>query len=228
MVIEVEQKFIFKAGLQLALQTSGARLVKTLRLRDVYYDYCEGEPARRFRLSRTDEWLRERNGTWEFKRALPKAGQGADVVTQYKELTREEDILLALNLNAPPDGPKRSFEALLQEAGLSPLVVIDCERSSYELDHMTVDLDVTTDGYRLCEIEAVVQTEQEIPVAKRRIAEVATRLGIHSAEFVPGKVLASLVKNRPELLSLLVADGRVPSSALSRLRDWAGKQNEGP
>lgn len=193
-MIEVEKKFILKTGDEEKL-TNGATFLQEIEMRDVYYDTAENT------LSRADTWLRERNGSWELKVPLNTGPSGERIADQYRELTDEKEIaaFLHLDLTAPLSGS-------LAEQGYGIIAPITTRRRKYQRDGFTIDIDVMDFRYEIAEVEAMVETEDQMPSAVQRILDFAGSIGLATAP-VRGKVLEYIHRKRPEHYRQLLDSG---------------------
>ena len=120
--------------------------------RDAYYDYPD------YRLFKNNVWLRNRNGNFELK---IKKGTfaGEEIETQ----TGIEKHFHTGNLN---EFVKNNLVVIMQW---------DTKRKKYKKEDFNLDVDETSFGYKVLEIELMVENEEEIKEAENKILTLATR-----------------------------------------------------
>lgn len=197
-MIEVEKKLQLTAEEEARL-LSGATFVSEKTFTDIYYDTAD------YKLTKEDQWLRERDGKWELKvsrdRSLDRLGD------QYEEVTNDTEIVSRLNL----DTQGKLNSAFLAEHGFLPFVELTTTRRKYKRGTYTIDCDEVryagTDlVYRLAEIEA-----QATDDAHRE--EVLTALlAFLKEQNIPvrhtrGKITVYMFAHRPAHAEALVAAG---------------------
>lgn len=207
-MIEIERKFLPPAsGLDDLL--SDFTLQKTKTNSDRYFDTPD------FRLTAREWWLRERNGKFELKIAKEQKHSGfpTDV---FDELETDGEIYAALGIQETPKG---LFEDL-KNSGFIPFAHLETQRSTYQQGDMFIDIDHVTSlpvesmpdssfEYDLVEIEIMVQNEDEIEAAQKRIYDFAESRGLSSG-YTPGKLLAYIKQCRPEQYEVLRTNGIAP------------------
>ncbi|XP_030065484.1 thiamine-triphosphatase [Microcaecilia unicolor] len=195
-VLEVERKFTYKSDVEDVLQALGATLQGQLLFRDTYYDTMD------LRLTLCDHWLRNRQGSWEFK--LPfsphESGRSSNPVTQYQELTQKKEIIAAVGELLGCTPLSEGMEALVAELGLQAFASYVTDRRSYVVprEGLHVDLDEADFGFAVGEVEKVVATAEEVPEALERINHFCVQLGVTGVKKVPGKMTTYLRQYRPE------------------------------
>ena len=193
-MIEVEKKFLFSSEEKERL-LNGAIFISQKIFTDVYFDNND------YSLTKNDNWLRSRNGKFEYKVSL---AQGATrLAEQYDEIEDEEKIKSLLNL--PPD--QTMFDSLPAN-GYFPFCTCKTIRNKYNKTGFTIDVDEVSYSdkdyiYNICEIELLVNQRLEMKTAVEKIIEFAqeNKLAIKN---VPGKVLIYLKKFKPDHYQLLV------------------------
>lgn len=183
-MIEVEKKFYLHAGDEQRL-LEGAEKVSVKSMTDTYFDLPD------YTLTKKDWWLRCRNDRWELKVAL--AGRSAAGGTnQYDELEDEQIIREAINL-----GSGQELSADLERAGYRPFATIITTRRKYRKQGFTIDLDSMDFGYEICEIEKMVDVQDEADQAVKQILTFAKEMGLEEGK-TRGKVLEYLFRYAPE------------------------------
>jgi len=189
-MIEVEKKFPLNEGDEEKL-IAGAEFMNERVFTDVYYDDA------RYSLTKKDTWLRRRGERYELK--VPLNDTLAERVTdQYEELETEAEIASFLGLNA-----ETSFEATLRDAGYEPFCEITTTRKKYRREPFIVDIDSVDFGYRIAEIELMVNSKEEIRTAADKILAFGKGLGL-SEGLVRGKVAEFLRREKPLHFQALV------------------------
>ncbi len=168
--IEVERKFVVPADFASVLPQHGFNLVKEFEetLADDYFD--NGEYA----LIQADHWLRRRNGDWELK--YPIVGCYQESTTRYHETSDADDILA--KLAAVSEGLDKQW----QQDQLTCYAHLETRRWYYRKDAITIVVDVTQWGFRVGEIEIMVEAKDQVPEAAKRIEEIAIDLSKHWIE----------------------------------------------
>ena len=195
-MIEVEKKFRLIPGDKERL-IQGAKPVKKVSLTETYYDTFD------FLLTGKDCWLRTREGKWELKIPLSNEGKGTRTSDRYEEVTSEDQIKKELGLRG------KSLADSLRKAGFKPFATIVTQREKYEKDGFILDFDQTDFGYSIFEVELLVEREDEMDDAERRILEFALRHGIATTNSPHGKIIEYIFRRRPVHYALLVKNGVV-------------------
>lgn len=196
MPLEVEKKFAIKPK-SLAELVKDAEFLGEKTFSDTYLDTTD------FSLTTKDIWLRTRDGKFELK--LPQnQGLGTEqrAIDQYQELTDEEEIRQALNIEN-----QETLEEDLKKAGITPFCTIVTTRKKYRKNGFTIDIDEMDYGYNIGEIEMMVEDNSEAEDAVRQILSFARqyRLGFH----VKGKVIEWIKRNNPTHFQALVKSGTI-------------------
>ncbi len=163
-MIEVEKKFNLNNE-EIARLVKNAEFVKEIIIHDTYFDTDD------YKLTLKDMWLRNRDGHYELK--VPPVGTKDYLFSKYQELTTNKEIIAALNF--PSD---REIADSLSLTGLKPFATFVSTRRKYKLDDFNIDIDSIDYGYNLAEIELMVEKEEDVPLAKDRIANLAKDLGL--------------------------------------------------
>ena len=222
-LIDTDLKKLEQRILDLGFSSKG----DAYRMVDWYFD------TPRYDLVRQDCWLRFRRndskqGQWELKRGQTNT----DRTTVYQEIEGIPGFMTALSL-LPTDASNKpapaipndlaSFDddvpALPQaDSGLIPFARIVTDRTSYTrvdngTGNLSIDLDTTDFGHAVGEVEAVVESEDELPLARARIQETLEQLlGSKNNEALTnkpaqGKLEVYIETRRPELYRILVDAG---------------------
>jgi len=190
-MIEVEKKFILTAEQEKNL-LEGAEFLGEKSFTDSYYDTAD------YSLGIKDLWLRMRDGKFELKVPLNAAIEDR-VTDQYRELETEREIADFLHL--PND---KSLKDVLEENGYKPFSTMTTTRRKYKKDGYSIDLDSVDFGYRVAEIESMVETEADIEEATRNIVAYAEKLGLENSKFTRGKLAIYLKQYRPPHFQALI------------------------
>jgi predicted adenylyl cyclase CyaB len=195
-MIEVEKKFILSDD-DIGRLTNGAEFLGEKKMKDVYYD------TKDFLLTCADKWLRLRGARWELKLPLRTDGGWHD---QYRELETEEEISNELGLDT-----KKQLEEELARAGYEPFASIITTRKKYKKGDFTIDLDEVDFGYKIGEIELMVNDESDMPGAIEKITNFAKKAGLTMAP-VRGKLIEYLRRNSPKHYQALIDAGVIKLS----------------
>jgi|SRR3989344_5488169 len=193
-MIEVEKKFLLSKD-DLARLIKSARFIRRQTFHDVYYDTVD------YALTTKDTWLRSRNNIFELKVPLIREQYTKRVTDQYRELETED--LIRSELKIPR---KKILIEDLREAGYSPFAEITTNRAKYTKEGFIIDIDDIDFGYEIAEIELMVDTQEEIDYATRRIVDFAREHKLKTAP-VRGKVVEYLVRKKPDHYKALVKAG---------------------
>jgi adenylate cyclase class IV len=171
---------------------------------DIYFDTAD------FELTKTDLWLRRRDGRFELKipiEGLPDSGY----VDEYQEL--ESDAEIRVELELPGEG---AILDLIRERGYHPFCICTTTRQVYKKDGFTIVVDEvvyagTPLSFTTCEIELLVERQQDVTVAADRVNAFAESCGL-SADPSHGKVIEYLHHERPDHYRALAEAGRLTRS----------------
>jgi len=162
---------------------------------DTYYD----SPS--FELTTNELWLRERNGRFELKVPKHELGGKGTKVEHFLELENVDEIRDELGLDQ-----SMPFATALKLASLEPFATIVTTRRKYEKNGFHIDLDEADFGYRIAEIELMVENGANLIEAEKRLLTFAEQNGM-KIEPIMGKVLMFIKKNRPEHFKALQVAG---------------------
>lgn len=195
-MIEIEKNFDLSPGDKQKL-LNGAVLVRVKSFTDTYYD------DNLYSLTSNDYWLRKRDDRFELKVPLNKAGTDRSITDQYRELENDEEIAKELKLEI-----RTNLEKAIADANYKPFCTITTRRESYNKNEFHLDFDEIPEmDYATLEIELMIEKEEGIQNAERRILEFANQHGISTPG--QGKVIEYLMKNNPAHLNVLREKGVV-------------------
>lgn len=185
-MIEVEKKFVLNDKNEKHI-TENAKLISEKKVIDTYYDTED------YDLAKKDWWLRNRNGQFELKIGFKgKSPQGTERIDHYKELETEDEIKNALHLKQ-----ETPLEEGARIAGYLPYTTLTTIRRKYKEDDFTIDLDEIDYGYKIGEIELLVENEADIPHASEKIENFAKAHGLETTP-IRGKIVEWIRRNAPE------------------------------
>lgn len=150
-MIEVEKKFQ-PTGEQLEALLAGAEFLEEVVNHDAYYDYPD------YRLFKNNTWLRDRNGNFELK---IKKGTFAG-----EEIETKIGIEKYLHIENLGEFVKNDLMVIMQW---------ETRRKKYKKEDFNLDIDETSFGYKVLEIELMVRNEEEIKGAEDKILALAAR-----------------------------------------------------
>ncbi len=183
-MIEVEKKFTPDDN-ELKLLLDGAESLGDKFVHDVYYDYPD------YTLLKKDIRLRNRNGSFELK-----IGKSAGVSV---ELENEKEIASYFNFAINKD-----FEEFIKKS-LVPIMEYSNNRKKFKKEGFNIDVDDMSFGYKMCEIELIVDNEEEVKDAEDKIIEFVKRFGFENKKaLTKRKAYFKMVK--PEVYKELYGD----------------------
>ncbi|MCM2338863.1 MAG: CYTH domain-containing protein [Burkholderiales bacterium] len=171
--IEVELKFQ-PTEEQLNKMIEGLEVVSNVNIRDIYYDFddfrlLKDEVRLRYRLSKKEGY--EATGVLELK---IKIDSKADIEINDKNEIKDylsdvsDDIKNYFNTG-------KSIEELMKDKKLVSYIDFKTERKEYIKEGFKIDVDKLSFGYDLCEIEVMVEDENQIKQMKDNIKEFAKK-----------------------------------------------------
>lgn len=174
--MEVERKFWYDFDIGKRLIDLGAKRTNNNRLIDEYYDNLDS-----YFLLFNDYLLRCRQkggqkSVWELK--YPSGGEKNSTLENYMELTDSSEIIrsiCALSKKTPKN--LETIDSLNDAFSLKPFVTINSTRRSYLIDGLKVDLDETDFGYKLGEIEVILDQPIDLKQSLGKISSLTSRLG---------------------------------------------------
>ena len=193
-MIEVEKNFDISPSDKERLIKESQFLGKKV-FTDIYYDTTD------YRLTRKDRWLRQRNNKWELKIPFAQKDANERITDQYYELENEKEIAKALEINFT-----ESFSEAVKRSGFFPLATITTTRETYQKEDFRIDFDEMDFGFSALEVELLVVSESEVPLAEKRILEFAKNHGLKDNK-VRAKVIEYLFRNNLDHYNMLVATG---------------------
>ncbi len=173
-MIEVERKFQ-PTEEQLEKLLEGAEFLGEKIIHDIYYDYPD------FRFFTNQTRFRRRNNSFELK---IKKTVGAHI-----EIEEEEEIKKYLKAEDLEEFVKKNL-----------ILVTDYtnKRKEYKKGEFKIDFDEMDFGYRLCEIELMVEKEEEIENAQNKIINFAKEYNLELKK-LPAKRMEYLRLFKPEI-----------------------------
>ncbi|KAJ8607176.1 hypothetical protein CTAYLR_007328 [Chrysophaeum taylorii] len=202
-VIEVEAKFQAQ-DVREAILANGGRVLGEVSFEDTYYDTKECA------LTTQDRWLRRRDDAWELKVPVAETKRSGGERTVFREIEGAEPVAAELRRLYPNlfSIDARCSEAALEAAGCAAFAQFRTTRGKFEIRGCRLDLDHASFGHSVLEIEAVVQTPEEVPAAERKIREVADLVGAKPLQHNSGGKLETYIRRHvPHVLEALVAAG---------------------
>ena len=193
-MIEIEKNFDISVENKERLIKESQFLGKKV-FTDIYYDTTD------YRLTRKDRWLRQRNNKWELKIPFAQKYANERITDQYYELENEKEIAKALEINFT-----ESFSEAVKRSGFFPLATITTTRETYQKEDFRIDFDEMDFGFSALEVELLVVSESEVPLAEKRILEFAKNHGLKDNK-VRAKVIEYLFRNNLDHYNMLVATG---------------------
>ena len=188
-MIEVELKFLLTNEEERRLLDNAVYL-ETQDFVDVYYDNQE------YNLSTQDIWLRTRNDKFVLK--LPIQTTNTSLAEQNNtpklEIEELDNILMHLNIT-----PAISISDDLKAHGILPRYEFRNIRKKYKKDDFVIDIDKAIFDdfiYETCEIELVVDSEEDISDATQRIENFAMEHGIKIGN-VEGRLIEYIRRKNP-------------------------------
>jgi predicted adenylyl cyclase CyaB len=186
-MIEIEKKFQPTKGALHAL-LSEAEFLDEKRNMDIYYDYPD------FRLFKNGFRLRERNGNLELK--IKKDDFPDSGTTNSEEIDTEGEILERLGMS------KDSKLREILEKDMKAYASWETKRRKYKNGRFIIDVDETSFGYNVCEIEVMVEDPLEARQAEEEIVKLAGKFAFSLAK-LPSKMKEYLRVVKPALYSEL-------------------------
>lgn len=153
-MIEVEQQ-CQPTEEQLKELLENAQFIEEYVDHDIYYDYID------YRLFKKDARLRSRNGSYELK-----IGKSSGV---SEELETKEDIEKYF-------GGTDLTEFI--RSNLIPIIDYKAKRRKYKKEDFIITVDEMSFGYKVCEIELMVEKEEQIKDAEKKIEDLAKKFNI--------------------------------------------------
>lgn len=181
-MIEVEKKFLISSE-QEARLILGTDFIGEKTFTDEYFDYLD------YRLTTKDTWLRKRGENFELKAPL---NIGKDrMADQYREIEDEAGIVEYLNFDNT-----KTLQGNMESEGIVSFCKIVTTRRKYKKEGFVIDIDSMDFGYNICEIEKMVDNEDQIKDAIESILVFSAKFNLNVSR-VRGKVLEYLRINNP-------------------------------
>ena len=190
-MIEVEKKFLLESPDDERRLLEGATFLGEKKYRDTYYDDAT------YTLTTSNRWLRDRDGVWEMKIPLPNTTRDEDWVNQYDERAGEEAMRDTLNILK-----NNNLKSDLAARGIKPFCSFVTHRTSYKRDPFIIDIDMMDYGFRVAEVEYMVETKGDVDAAAKKIIQFAKERAL-SPTPVRGKCIEWLRRNNPAHLEAL-------------------------
>lgn len=190
-MIEIEKKFILTEDQKNNL-INEAEFLGEKKFTDIYYDNAD------FTLTKSDIWLRERDGKFELKIPMNESIKNR-VSDQYRELDNERDILQYFR-----SGINKSLIDFLNQSRYESFCSITTTREKYKKNNFGIDLDSMDFGYRIAEIEYMTDDESKIQESTESIIAFAKKHHINTDTVVRGKVIEYIRLNNPRHFQILI------------------------
>lgn len=178
-MIEVERKFQPKEE-QLKALLKSAEFVGDKVNHDVYYDYPD------YRFMKEGVRLRSRNNNFELK-----LGQSRGVNAEIENKKEIEKYFKTDDLEE------------FIEQNFVPIIDYTVKRTEYRKGEFVIDVDETNFGFNVCEIELMVENEDEVKEAKEKIKNFTKEYDWEMAKILP-KGLEYLKIFNPEIYRELI------------------------
>lgn len=227
--IEVEAKLALpedRRALEERILAAGGELKCTVIMTDIYWD-LDGEA-----FSLSNVWLRQRSGVWELKvPAVEGERPNTQTIACYREINDVRDIAAWL-VNTFPAQLGRlhhlPLAKMLAAAGAHPIASYTTRRSKFVIrttdddkekgsdegrksqsHKLYIDIDETSFGFGLVEVEELVAGHGDIPAAKARIQHCAHELlGLAEIDdLIRGKLERYILLHNPAHHQRLVRQG---------------------
>ena len=178
-MIEVERKFQ-PTEEQLKALLKDALFVGDKVNHDIYYDYPD------YRLMKSGVILRNRNNYFELK--LNKSKNVAVEIENKEEIEKYFDI--------------DNLEEYIKE---NLIIIIEYvnNRTEYRLGEFVIDIDNLDFGYNMCEIELMIEKEDDVKNTQEKIFNLAKKYNWEKKKIIP-KRMEYLRKFKPEIYKELI------------------------
>ncbi len=172
---EVEEKYQ-PSEEQLKLLLEGSDFIGKKVNHDIYYDYPD------FRLLKKSIKLRKRNNSFELKVKNKWRARG--------EVVDKKEIEAYLNIN-------EDLESFVNNK-LEIIGEFETFRDEYEKDGFIIDVDKTNFDYKMCEIEVMVENEEQSEETRLKIKEFARKYNFEEKK-IKSKLAEYLRLFKPEI-----------------------------
>lgn len=109
------------------------------------------------------------------------------------------------------------MDELMDRFNLAPFAEVRSLRTTYTLGGYKIDVDETDFGYRIGEVEVIVESVDDVEEARRRLLQMAGKLGFKSGG-VRGKIIEHMRLFSPGHFRTLVECGVISESQLRDLQ----------
>jgi uncharacterized protein YjbK len=188
-MIEIERKILLTED-QLDQLEKQSRSSQEVSFLDVYYD------TKDYHLTGQNMWLRKREDRFELKRKVKDTASKNDI---YEELVRDQDIKQAIGISADAE-----LAQALPSHRIAPFCHLKTIRKSLALELLHLDIDICYEKdftYRVAEIEFLVQTQDEIPMAEKKIEEWLSKQGLQLQKKPEANSSNIFFKNDPIIIT---------------------------
>mmetsp|Transcript_75452 Transcript_75452/g.179227 ORF Transcript_75452/g.179227 Transcript_75452/m.179227 type:complete len:267 (+) Transcript_75452:76-876(+) len=187
-MLEIERKYQTPPDLQERVLRQGGTKIETKAFTDVYYD-------KGCLLGRNNCWLRRRDSTFELKvpcQQVTEAPGSNSQSSSFREITDPTAIAAELQKIAPDFLPPAetadsdAFHEALMAQDFRPYAKFATNRSTFEIEGVSIASDVADFGHSVTEVEVLLQdTSDSISLAEAdiKVENVAHSLGL---EPLPG------------------------------------------
>jgi len=156
--LEVEQKFCVPDNYRTVLESAGAKKVGEKILSDLYLD------TKDLVLLRQLVWLRKRGSQFELKIPI-----GGDITSgmSHKEVEGKDEV-----------GREVAKFTTVDLDAMVELVKVVSVRESWSFGEFSIVIDrLTDDDWTVGEVELVVENKDEVEMAKKKVQDIASKLG---------------------------------------------------
>ena len=186
-MFEIEKKLVYneenKEGIDKLI--SSAVFIKEVVNDDVYYDTENSD------LLVKEIYLRTRNGLFELKVSQSEKKKSIRGIEQHIEIENEDEIRKYLNMKnnteeveIPPHCLIKKNGELkddLEKAGYVPKFSYKVTRKKYKSGKFVIDFDEADYGFTTVEIELLVEKEEEMAGAMKKIIDFAKSYGLEKS-----------------------------------------------
>lgn len=203
--IEVERKFMIQdlSLLKSRIAENGGVALGEVKFTDKYYDTSECT------LTKNDQWLRLRDEEWELKVPTMEETRSGGERTVFREVSGASNVVEELaKLHPTVFDRGDDLPGELDRAGCAVFAEFETTRSKFELDGCQIDSDVASFGHSVLEIEVLVESEEQVAAAERRIEDVARLIeAAPLAGETGGKLETYIRRHAPVVFENLVEAG---------------------
>ncbi|MDP9249350.1 MAG: CYTH domain-containing protein [bacterium] len=185
-MIEIEKKFQ-PTEEQLEALLTGTEFLGEKFYTDILYDF----PDRR--LFKKGFRLRNRNGGFELKIVKSDSGSG---IAGSEEVENDPEILEKLGFEREDNLQK------VVKDNMDILAIWETKRKKYKKGEFNIDVDETSFGYNVCEIEIMVDNPDQVVESENKILNLAQEFGL-SLRKLPPKLQEYFRLMQPEVYKQL-------------------------